>query len=143
MGADHGAPLRLSTMDFFSSHLSDFSESVDRVCEQSARVNFPGKYQPALLAARLKAYVIAVSVGEFPYTSVGCYPRFAFARDGAVICPKCCREEISSIMVADNSDGWLLVGDEINYEGLLYCDHCSEKIPSAYGEGSEDNGEDN
>ena len=130
-------------MDFLYSHLSDFSESVDKVCEQLARVNFPGKFEPALMAARLKAYTIAVSVGGFPFTSYGSYPRFAFTNDGAVICPKCCREEISSIMVADNSDGWLLVGDEINYEDCsLYCDNCNEKIPSAYGEDPEDNGED-
>ena len=130
-------------MDFFSSHLSDFSESIDRVCEQLSRVNFPGKFEPALMAARLKAYTIALSVGEFPCTGLGGYPRFAFANDGAAICPKCCREEISSIMVADNSDGWLLVGDDINYEdGSLYCDSCGEKIPSAYGDSSEDNGGD-
>jgi hypothetical protein len=47
-------------------------------------------------------------------------------------------------MVADDSDGWLLVGDDVNYEDCsLYCDHCNEKIPSAYGEDSEDNTEDN
>jgi hypothetical protein len=129
-------------MDFFSSHLSDFSESVDRVCEQLARVNFPGKFEPALMAARLKAYTIAVSVGQFPFTSYGCYPRFAVASHSGAICSACCREEISSIMVADNSDGLLLVGDAINYEDCsLYCDNCSEKIPSAYGEEPEDNGE--
>jgi len=128
-------------MDFYSSHLSDFSESVDRVCEQLSRVNFPGKFEPTLMAARLKAYTIAVSVGEFPYTGLGCYPRFAIASDGAAICPRCCREEISSIMVADHSDGWLLIGDDINYEdGSLYCDNCSEGIPSAYAEEPEDNG---
>lgn len=133
-----GEALILSFMNFYSSHLSDFIESLDKVSEQLSRVNFPGQYQPALMAARLKSYGIAVSVGEFPFTDLGSYPRFAIASDCSVICPKCCKTEISSIMVADRSDGWLLVADSVNYEDdSLYCDNCNDRIPSAYNEPAE------
>ena len=120
--------------DFYSSDLSRFSEAIESVSAVVSAPNFPA-YDSSLFLARLKAYFLAVSLGEFPHTSLGCYPRFGILSDGQPICPDCCRTEVSSIMVADFHDGWLLVGDCVNYEDSdLLCYHCGEKIPSAYGD---------
>jgi len=125
-------------MDFFCTDLSNFADHVEKVTAIMASPRFPGHYEAGLMISRLKAYTLAVDLGEFPYTSLGCYPRFGILSDGSPLCPKCCREEVSSIMVADNSDGWLLVGDSVNYEdSSLYCANCSESIPAAYGDDSE------
>jgi len=120
--------------DFYSSDLSRFSEAIESVSAVVAAPNFPA-YDSSLFLARLKAYFLAVSLGEFPRTCLGCYPRFGILSDGETICPDCCRAEISSIMAADFHDGWLLVDDCVNYEDSdLLCCHCGEKIPSAYGD---------
>lgn len=125
-------------MDFFSSDLSNFADHVEKVTAVMASPRFPGHYEASLMISRLKAYTLAVDLGEFPYTSLGSYPRYGILSDGQPICPKCCREEISSIMVADHADRWLLVGDSVNYEdSSLFCSNCSELIPSACGDDPE------
>lgn len=111
-----------------------FMEAADNLCAQSAQISFPGRLKPALFAARVKAYALAVSLSEEPFTSHGCYPRYGILSDGGELCVKCCQSEIDSVMVADFHDGWLLVDSAINYEGSLHCCNCSEKIESAYGD---------
>lgn len=124
--------------DFFSSDLSRLTEAIEALTGVLSAPNFPGRFKPEAMTAKLKSYAIAVSVGEFPYTSLGCYPRFAIASDCEAMCPDCCRAEIRSILDSDGSDGWALVDHSVNYEdSSLYCASCSERIESAYGDEGE------
>lgn len=72
------------------------------------------------------------------YTSIGCYPLFLITSDGAALCVDCGRSEYRRINYAMRhrlNDGWRVTGSDVNWEDTnLYCDHCSEKIESAYGE---------
>lgn len=72
------------------------------------------------------------------YTSLGSYPVFLYTSDGAALCWECCRKEYRQVSTAireKSSDGFRVVGCEINYEDDdLMCDHCSKPIESAYGE---------
>lgn len=73
-----------------------------------------------------------------PYAWPGGYPMFLFTSDGGALCFECAKKEARNILWSirhNMSDGWKVVGCDINYEDtFLYCDHCSEKIESAYGE---------
>lgn len=68
------------------------------------------------------------------YTTVGGYSIFYLdARDNAV-CSECATE---SHLNNEEIDSFKIVGYAINYETEMYCDRCSEKIESAYGEDEE------
>jgi len=73
-----------------------------------------------------------------PYAWPGGYPKFVCMSDGEAVCPKCAKEHFALIGRAtrDNArDGWSAIGVDINWEdNALTCAHCSETIPSAYGE---------
>ena len=70
-----------------------------------------------------------------PHAWPGGYPRYAITSDGAAICPKCAATERELIATTTGSDGWCVVGLDINWEdNSLHCDHCSDQIPSAYGD---------
>lgn len=70
-----------------------------------------------------------------PYTSVGCYPMFAITSDNGALCHKCCKSEARSIGTTYGTDGWAITALEVNWENAdLYCDHCCERIESAYAE---------
>ncbi len=72
-----------------------------------------------------------------PYSSVGSYPMFAVTSDGAALCHKCCKSEASQIgkPSGDCHDQWRIVGLDVNWEdSSLYCDHCGNRIESAYAE---------
>ena len=65
----------------------------------------------------------------------GCYPLFYLCEDGGVLCPKCANDEGNP-----EDEQWNLVAVDINYEDAsLYCDHCGERIESAY---ADDDGDD-
>jgi hypothetical protein len=68
------------------------------------------------------------------YTSVGCYPLFYITDDSGVLCPGCVGDEIDQCC-DEASGGWHVVGADVNYENTsLYCDHCGERIESAYAD---------
>jgi hypothetical protein len=72
-----------------------------------------------------------------PYTWPGCYPLYFITSDGGAICFKCARSEARSIIDAIKKryrDGWKVEHCEVNYESEIFCDHCNEKIESAYGD---------
>jgi hypothetical protein len=51
------------------------------------------------------------------------------------LCHRCCQSERRSIGSTTGSDGWGIIGLDVNWEQPgLYCDHCSERIESAYAE---------
>ena len=71
------------------------------------------------------------------YAWPGAYPLFYITKDSGILCPKCVNENIE--LLSDPYDPqWYVVGCDINYEDSdLYCDHCNERIESAYGDGNE------
>lgn len=79
-----------------------------------------------------------------PYTSIGCYPTFFLASDGAALSHKAVRENIWRV-ARDTRDigkgfssGWAIVGFDVNWEDPeLYCADTDERIESAYAEPEE------
>jgi hypothetical protein len=70
------------------------------------------------------------------YTTYGSYPIYLIVSDGACLCMDCGRAEYRSISNAIRSgvnDGWRVIHCDVNYESDLTCEHCSNKIESAYG----------
>lgn len=65
--------------------------------------------------------------GTLPHSAwPGCYPLFYLTTCGEVLCPACANKEEPR----EN-----IIGQDANYEDAsLYCDECSERIPSAYAE---------
>ena len=72
------------------------------------------------------------------YAWPGGYPMFYICSDGGCLCPKCVTKERRRIFesIRDESrDGWKVDAADINYEDTsLFCDHCGNKIESAYAE---------
>jgi len=66
--------------------------------------------------------------GELPHVAwPGLYPMFYIDDQGNTLCPKCANKH-------DEYSG-TIIEYTINWEDEnLYCDDCSEKIESAYGE---------
>lgn len=78
---------------------------------------------------------LAKNLARHPHAWPGGYPKFAITDDGAALCPNCCKTEFSQILASTPGDGWHITALEINWEdGTLHCDHCSNRIESAYSE---------
>ena len=73
-----------------------------------------------------------------PYAWPGGYPKFAICSDGGCLCKKCTKEEFPIIAystVNKMHDGWQIEAVVVNWEDdTLHCDHCGERIESAYAE---------
>jgi len=71
------------------------------------------------------------------YAWPGGYPMFVVTTDGGALCVDCVRAEwraIAHSTVTAAHDGWDAAGSDVNWEDPdLDCDHCGEKIESAYG----------
>jgi hypothetical protein len=78
---------------------------------------------------------LADRLSSSPYAWPGGYPLFGITDDCGALCRHCCQAERTSIATTTGSDGWCLVAVEVNWEDpALYCDHCGERIESAYAE---------
>jgi hypothetical protein len=77
---------------------------------------------------------LADQLSRSPFAWPGGYPCFAVTSDGAALCPDCCKVERESIGTTTGSDGWNVVGVDINWDTSLFCDHCGDRIESAYAE---------
>ena len=78
---------------------------------------------------------LADQVAGSPYVFPGGYPLFVTTNDGAALCKHCCKSERESIGTTTGSDGWTVTGSAVNWEDPeLFCDHCGERIESAYAE---------
>lgn len=69
------------------------------------------------------------------YAWPGGYPIYAMTSDCGALCPACCKSEARQIVPSIKqglNDGWRVVCFDINYEWLIYCDHCGGQIESAY-----------
>lgn len=73
------------------------------------------------------------------FTWPGFYPLYLITDDGGGLCFTCALKEWRQIVwdwQNKASTGWRVVACDVNYESDdLYCDHCSQRIESAYGEG--------
>ncbi len=66
------------------------------------------------------------------YVFPGGYPLFYITKDYSVLCSKCCNEN-KELLNDENDPQWYVIAYEVNWgDGELYCDHCYEKIESAY-----------
>jgi len=76
------------------------------------------------------------------YAWPGGYPLFIITADSACLCIDCAKKEFRQIAwdwTRRQSTGWCAVATEVNWEdNSLYCDNCSERIESAYGEDEEE-----
>lgn len=72
------------------------------------------------------------------YAWPGGYPTFFVTSDGAALCFDCAMSEARRITAAIRDglkDGWCVEAQDVNWEdSSLYCDHCSNRIESAYAE---------
>ena len=65
-------------------------------------------------------------------TSVGSYPLFYLTTDDQPICPQCVEDNFPAILARE--PGWELMR-HVNWENPhLDCEHCGERIESAYAE---------
>jgi hypothetical protein len=75
-----------------------------------------------------------------PHASPGGYPLFVVTSDGAALCFACVRKEWRQVCEAHivpgyRRSGWFCEGIDTNWEDpALWCDHCSQRIESAYAE---------
>ena len=71
-----------------------------------------------------------------PYAWPGGYPLTLVMTDGACLCHDCAKDNFHNIChstIHGISDGWHAAGADVNWENdELLCDHCGEKIESAY-----------
>ena len=87
------------------------------------------------MTTQSKALRLADALSRAPFTSIGCYPLHAITNDGACLCHRCCASERLSIATTTGRDGWTVIALDVNWEDPdLTCDHCGERIESAYAE---------
>jgi hypothetical protein len=66
------------------------------------------------------------------HTWPGGYPVFYLVADSGVLCPTCANENRELTTDPDDKQ-WYIVAADINYEDAkLTCDHCNNRIASAY-----------
>lgn len=76
------------------------------------------------------------------YAWPGGYPIYYVFADGGCCCPKCANDNIEAIDEDikgkrrwNSHGGWALTAADVNYEDPnLICDHCKERVESAYTE---------
>lgn len=80
-------------------------------------------------------------------TTLGCYPLYFITHDGAALCFDCAKKQFRQVVwdfMHKTSTGWRVVACDVNWESTdTHCDHCSEKIPSAYGDDEEETTKEN
>jgi len=74
------------------------------------------------------------------YAWPGGYPIYYLCADSGILCPNCANTE-PAVRQADkepdcpDSDQWRIVAGDVNWEDdSLACDHCNQRIESAYAE---------
>ena len=75
----------------------------------------------------------ADQLSRSPFAWPGGYPLVAVTNDGACLCHRCTESERESIGTTTGTDGWNVVGLQVNWEdSQLFCDHCGTRIEAAY-----------
>ena len=71
------------------------------------------------------------------WTVSSTYPTYFITTDGGCICKECVikhRRSVVDSIATETDDGWRVCGLDVNYENAIYCDHCNDRIESAYAE---------
>ncbi len=96
---------------------------------------FPFPNTTFAVTTQSRSLRLADSLSRAPFAWPGGYPLHAITNDGATLCRHCCSTERSSIGTTTGHDGWTVIALNVNWEDPdLFCDHCSERIESAYAE---------
>ena len=68
------------------------------------------------------------------HTFPGFYPMYYVTADSGALCPDCVNAHRT--LCADSNDPqWFVIDSDANWEDpQLYCDHCNNRIESAYAE---------
>jgi len=86
------------------------------------------------MTTQSKSLRLADQLTASPYAWPGGYPMFAATNDGAALCHRCTASERESIGTTTGNDGLTVELVAINWEDSeLFCDHCGNRIESAYG----------
>lgn len=97
------------------------------------RKNFQRTHREIRTVADFKA-----TLRNGPFTALGGYPMFFITNDGATLSFEGARRKFRSIVASirdKSSDGWRVVGCDINYEDAsMYCEVTGDRIESAYAE---------
>ncbi|MCF7994964.1 MAG: hypothetical protein K9L32_01980 [Chromatiaceae bacterium] len=86
----------------------------------------------------------AIRLATRGYAWPGGYPVYMLMGDGGVLCSTCVSREIRLIVDATRPNGsadqqWSCVAVDVNWEDpQLLCDHCGERIESAYADDDKD-----
>lgn len=83
--------------------------------------------------------------GEYPgFAWPGGYPVYYVTQDGGALCRKCVNDKSNPVhkgahcsesYCAEADSQWCLIDGQENWEDpALFCDHCGERIESAYAE---------
>jgi hypothetical protein len=73
------------------------------------------------------------------YAWPGGYPVFYLDNECNCLCPNCANEQEDENSEPDAIVVWTIEACDINYEDPnLYCDHCNQRIESAYAEEDDD-----
>jgi len=75
----------------------------------------------------------ADQLSRSPFAWPGGYPLVAVTNDGACLCHRCTGWERESIGTTTGTDGWTIVGLQVNWEdSQLLCNHWGTRIEAAY-----------
>jgi hypothetical protein len=89
-----------------------------------------------MMTTQSRSLRLADDLSRAPFAWPGGYPLHAITSDGGCLCRHCCASERLSIATTTGHDGWSVTDLAVNWEDPeLFCDHCSERIESAYAEG--------
>lgn len=89
----------------------------------------------SVMTTQSRSLRLADRLAQSPYAFPGGYPLHAVTSDGAALCKCCVKSERESIGTTTGHDGWNVIALTVNWEDAsLFCDHCGERIESAYAE---------
>lgn len=87
------------------------------------------------MTTQSRALALAQRLSRQRYAWPGGYPMYAVTDDGGCLCHQCCSDERLAIATTTGTDGWCVQSLAVNWEDPdLFCDHCGDRIESAYGE---------
>lgn len=85
---------------------------------------------------------VKAALRQGAYTDLGGYPLYFITRDGAALSFEAVQEQFRNVVwdhLNHASTGWRIDGSAVNYEDAdLFCDHTGKRIPSAYGDDTDD-----
>jgi hypothetical protein len=85
------------------------------------------------MSTQSRSLRFADQLSRSPFAWPGGYPLAAVTSDGGCLCHECTASERESIGTTTGTDGWNVVGLQVNWDdSQLVCDHCGTQIEAAY-----------